>query len=86
MLESSTVEEDDSVNGLTSGWWFSVGTKIGQQIGGLGFYSQLHIDNLEAVEAILCNLLDATPSFSHWAKLLNDPSCNRNCPGRGGGR
>jgi len=48
------------------------GNEIGQQIGGLGFYSQLHIDNLEAGEATLCNLLDPMPSFSHWTMLLND--------------
>lgn len=39
---------------------------------GLGFYSHLHIDNLEAIEAILCNLSNSTLSFSHWTKLLND--------------
>ena len=48
------------------------GNEIGQQIGGLGFYSQLHIGNLEAGEATLCNLLDPMPSFSHWTMLLND--------------
>ena len=62
--------EDDSANDFMLVVF--CGNKIGQQIGGLGFYSQPHIDNLDAVKAILCNLFDSTPSFSHWTKLLND--------------